>query len=182
MRQNITRRGFMISTSALAVAACAPSEIDYSYLDSTARDVKDRLFINYPEAKSAAEQAAGYIVFPSITKAGLIVGGMTGDGTLFSKSNIIGHYNVKAASWGLQAGIQSFSMILYFMTPEAMATFRESRGVEFGTDVEYTLPKYGSLSIGASSATFNKPVYALIFNQEGIMVGASLKGAIYTQI
>lgn len=182
MGHNTTRRGFLVGTSALALVACTTRSPDYVQLDADAQNVKEQLFQSYPAAKTAARDAAGYLLFPNITKAGLIVGGAVGDGTLYSKGNVIGHYRLNAASWGLQAGVQNFSMILYFMTPEAMADFRESDGVAFGTDIEYTLPDYGSLNIGASSATYNKPVYALIFNQQGVMVGASLNGAIYNQV
>ncbi len=176
------RRSFLAGAGALGLSACAPSAPNYRILDQESLNVKTRLFNTYAPAKRAAEDAAGYLVFPEITKAGLVVGGMTGEGTLYSKDNVIGHYAVKAGSVGLQAGLQYFSMIVYFMTEEAMANFRAYSGVEIGTDVEYALPDYGSASYGASSATYRKPVYALIFNQGGAMLGASLKGAIYTAI
>ncbi len=175
------RRGFLIGASSLALTACMATP-NYNALDQAAIVTKERLFANYPDAKRAAEDAAGYLIFPKVQKAGLIVGGSTGVGTLFSKNNIIGHYELSAASIGLQAGIQEFSLAIFFMTPEAMANFRAGQGIEYGTDIEYALPKYGAISIGASSATYNKPVYALIFNQSGVMVGATLRGAKYSQI
>ncbi len=155
---------------------------DYAELDQQSMQLRDKLFFEHDEMRKAAKDAAGYIVFPNVTKAGLVVGGMKGDGTLFVKGNIVGHYQVTGASWGLQAGVQSFSMIMYFMTPEALTEFRSSDGFELGTDVEYALPNYGAVSIGASSATYNRPVYALIFDQKGVMVGASLRGAVYRPI
>ncbi len=175
------RRHILIGAGSLALAGCFGPP-NYQRLDAESQALSSNLFGRYAPARKAAADAAGYLVFPNITKAGFMVGGMTGEGTLFSKGNIIGHYSVKAASVGLQAGLQSFSMILFFMTEDAMADFRASGGVEIGTDVEYALPDYGSLSMGATTNTYRRPVYALIFNQGGVMVGASLKGAIYQAI
>ncbi len=56
----------------------------------------------------------GILVFPSITKAGFIVGGQGGDGTLFEKGQVIAHYNSDAASVGLQAGVQTYGYALFF--------------------------------------------------------------------
>lgn len=179
---DFTRRNLIIGGGAMALAGCSVGTPNYERLDTEAEAVRSNLFGRYAPAKQAADNAAGYLIFPNITKAGFMIGGMTGEGALFSKENIIGHYSVKAASVGLQAGIQRFSMVLFFMTPEAMANFRASSGVELGTDIEYALPDYGSLSMGATSNTYRRPVYALIFNQGGVMIGASLKGAIYTAI
>ncbi len=183
-KMTVNRRDLLLGASALGLSACASisSPPNYVQLDEEAKALRKTLFNTYPPAKKAADNAAAYIIFPNITKAALLIGAMKGEGTLFAKDNIIGHYAVNGATVGIQAGIQNFSMVLFFMTEDAMAEFRASSGLELGMDVEYALPEYGSANMGASSNTYRKPVYALIFNQEGIMVGASLKGAIYTAI
>jgi len=49
------------------------------------------------------------LVFPNIVKAGFIVGTQDGEGELLKHRKIVGYYNIAAASYGLQAGVQGFA-------------------------------------------------------------------------
>jgi lipid-binding SYLF domain-containing protein len=62
--------------------------------------------------------------FPKIIKAGLLIGGRGGDGALRVSSKAVGHYDIAAASFGLQAGAQSFSYALFFMRQAALEYLR----------------------------------------------------------
>ena len=74
-----------------------------------------KLYQNTPEAKKLSKEAKGILVFPDVVKAGLIVGGQYGEGALRDKKGkSIGYYNTVAASYGLQAGAQSFGYALFF--------------------------------------------------------------------
>jgi lipid-binding SYLF domain-containing protein len=58
----------------------------------------------YSGAKALGDKAIGILLFPSVTKADFILGAQGGDGALFEKGKITGHYNTGALSVGLQAG------------------------------------------------------------------------------
>jgi lipid-binding SYLF domain-containing protein len=51
------------------------------------------------------------LVFPRIVKAGFLIGGQGGDGALRVQRKTVGYYNIAAASFGSQAGVQTFSYV-----------------------------------------------------------------------
>ena len=59
-------------------------------------------------------------------------GAQFGNGVLFADGRPAGFFNVTGGSFGLQAGAQNFSQAYFFTTPEALATFRRTRGFELG--------------------------------------------------
>ena len=65
-------------------------------------------------------------MFPKIVKAGLVVGGQGGEGVLFVRGKPAGYYKIGAASFGLQAGGQSFSYALFLMNDKALAYLRKA--------------------------------------------------------
>jgi len=111
--------------SALAASA---AEID--------RDVTtalQTLYANTPGAKDLGNQAKGILVFPNIVKGGFLVTAQFGDGALRKAGNTAGYYRSLAASYGFQAGIESFGYILFFMDDESLQYLNNSDGWELGT-------------------------------------------------
>src|SRR5579864_8793353 len=64
------------------------------------------LFATQPKVRELASRAAAILVFPRIVKAGFLVGGQGGDGALRTGGKSVGYYDIAAASFGLQAGVQ----------------------------------------------------------------------------
>ena len=69
-----------------------------SEIDSNARAALEKLYVGNPMAQALAEKAKGILVFPSILKAGFIVGVQGGNGALFKNGKTVGYYNSSAAS------------------------------------------------------------------------------------
>ena len=92
-----------------------------------------------------------------------------------------GYYSVAAASVGLQAGLQTSSHVLFFMTDEGLNNFRASDGWEVGADAEITFPDAG-LNAQVNTTLLEKPVIGYVFGQDGVLIGASLEGAKYSPI
>ena len=65
------------------------------------------------------DSAYGYVVFPSITKAAVVVGGAAGNGQVFEKGAYIGDAHVSQATIGAQLGGQSFAEVIFFETKAA---------------------------------------------------------------
>ena len=72
-------------------------------------------------------KAKGILVFPSIVKGGLVVGGQYGDGALLKNDKVVGYYNTVAGSYGLQAGVQKFGYAMFFMNDSSLAYLDKSR-------------------------------------------------------
>jgi len=188
----ITRRRALgalaaIAATATAVAGPPARAADAAVIDARVNLALGRLWSEVPSARDLASRAKAMLVMPDVIKAGFILGGAYGEGALRLNDpvegyeKIGGYYSVGAASVGLQIGVQSTSHVLFFMTDAALAKFRQSDGWEIGVDAEVTFPDAG-LNVGVDSTSFEKPVIAVVFAEDGLLVGASLAGAKYSPI
>jgi len=73
------------------------------------------------------DTAYGYAVFPSITKAAVVVGGAGGNGRVFEKGAYIGDVHVTQASIGAAIGGESFAEVIFFETKAALDRFRDNK-------------------------------------------------------
>ena len=132
-------------------------------------------------AQLLAEKAKGILVFPSIVKGGFMVGGQIGEGVLWKKSRAVGYYNSVAASYGLQAGIQTFGYALFFMNDAALKQLDDTRGFEIGVGPSIVVVDAG-VAKSMTTNTLTSDVYAFIFDQKGLMAGIGLQGSKITRI
>ena len=160
-------------TIALAVSA--------STIDRDARSTLDKLYKHTPGAKALADKAVGILVFPSIVKAGFIIGGQYGDGALRKNGKSVAYYRSLAASYGYQAGIQSFGYVLFFMDDASLQYLNNSDGWELGVGPSVVVLDEG-FGKNLSTTTLQKGVYAFIFDQTGLMAGLGIQGTKITKI
>jgi len=150
-------------------------------LDQDAQAALDSLTTNNPGAKTLSEKAVGILVFPSVTRAGFILGAQGGDGVLFEKGKITGYYNTGAMSVGLQAGVQAYGYALFFMTKEDMQYLKNKNGWSLGVGPTIVVADAGT-GKDASTLTGQKGVYGFIFDQKGLMAGMGLTGQKITKL
>ncbi|MGF1445693.1 MAG: YSC84-related protein [Pikeienuella sp.] len=139
-----------------------------------------------PGVADLIDRSRGVLMMPRVVKGGFILGAAYGEGSLLLPTGTerlqpVAYYSVASASVGLQAGLQESSHALVFLTPEALAAFRASDGWEAGVDAEVTILD-GGAAVGSSTTEFNAPVVAFVFGADGLLIGASLEGAKYSQI
>ena len=139
------------------------------------------LYDSEPAAKALGAKARGILVFPSIIKAGFIVGGQYGEGALRKGDRTVAYYNTVAASYGLQAGAQSFGYALFFMNDSAMKYLDKSDGWEIGTGPSIVIVDKGKAG-GITTTTAQADVYAFFFDQQGLMAGLGLQGSKISRI
>lgn len=139
------------------------------------------LYQTAPGTQTLAKDAKAILVFPDIVKAGLIIGGQYGDGALRKNEKTVAYYRSVAASYGLQAGVQTFGYALFFMDDNSLAYLDKSEGWEIGTGPSVVILDEG-FGKKMSSTTLRKGVYAFIFSQKGIMAGIGLEGSKITRI
>mgnify|MGYP000877260093 CR=1 FL=1 len=101
-------------------------------LSSSAKSALQKLTAQVPAAKALARDAKAVLVFPKVTKAGFGIGGQYGDGALIQGGKVVGYYNTAGASFGLQAGAQTFGYALFFMNDNALAQLGANEGFEVG--------------------------------------------------
>ena len=139
------------------------------------------LYRTTPAAQELATVAKGILVFPSVIKGGLIVGGQYGEGALRVGGKTVGYYNTVAASWGLQVGAQSFGYALFFLDDENLRYLEKSDGWEIGVGPSVVVVDKG-VARSLTTSTAKSGIYAFIFEQKGLMAGVGIQGSKITKI
>lgn len=158
-----------------AVAASAEE------IDREVATALKRLYHHTPKAKELGAIAKGILVFPKILKAGFIGGAQFGEGALLINGKTVGYYNTVAGSYGLQAGVQKFSYVMFLMTDSAMEYLNNSDGWEVGVGPSIVVVDAGKART-LTTTTAKDDIYAFIFAQKGLMAGLGLQGSKITKI
>jgi len=158
-----------------AVAATADK------IDRDARSTLVSLYEKSPAAKALGEKAKGILVFPGIAKGGFIVGGQYGEGVLLKDGNPSAYYNTVQLSYGLQAGVEKYGYVLFFMSDSAMGWIDKSAGWELGTGPTIVVVDSGAAK-AMTTTTLQSQIYAFFINSKGLMAGLGLQGTKITKI
>jgi lipid-binding SYLF domain-containing protein len=165
-----------VTTAVHPAHALSAAEID--------RDVDaalTRMYESVPNAKQLSTQAKGVLVFPHIVKAGFLFGAQYGEGALRRRGRPAGYYNSVAASYGFQAGIQKFGYALFFMSDSALTYLDKSDGFELGLGPSIVILDTGAAR-ALTTSTMRNDIYAVFFDQRGLMAGGGLQGSKISRI
>jgi lipid-binding SYLF domain-containing protein len=159
-----------------AADAASKSKIDRR-VDKALAEFRDQI----GGADAVLNRAVGVLVFPSIKKAGIGIGGEYGEGALRIGGRTRAYYSSAAASIGFQLGAQARRQIIVFLDQGALDKFRSSQGWEIGVDASVTVI---TLDAGGQIDTkeLNQPIVAFIFDGKGLMYNLALEGSKITRI
>jgi len=134
-----------------------------------------------PKVQAYVARAKGVLVFPSVVKAGIGIGGEYGEGALLVGNKLVEYYSVAGGSIGFQFGAQSRSQILLFMTADALAAFRKSKGWKAGVDGSVAV-----VTVGAGGEVMTpdqkQPVLGFIYGAKGLMYNLSFEGQKFSKL
>lgn len=140
---------------------------------------------NFQQQTSAghelSKKAAGMLVFPSVIKAGIGIGGEYGEGALLVGGKTVAYYNIAAASIGFQLGAQARSQIVLFMNPKVLEEFRKSEGWKAGVDGSVAVATLGAGG-AVDTETAKEPIIGFIFSNKGLMYNLTFEGSKITRI
>lgn len=167
-----------------AAALCWSATAFGASAEEIERDVDRALQVFMEEINGAdlfLDQAAGYLVFPRVIKIGIGIGAETGEGALRVGDTTVEYYRTTGGSFGLQLGAQAKSVVIAFLTQEALDSFRTSNGWRVGIDGSVAL-----IDIGAGktidSDNIRDPVVGFIFGSRGLMYNLTLEGSRFTRL
>jgi lipid-binding SYLF domain-containing protein len=166
---------------AATIAGAGQASAADAKLDAQAKASLDALYQSTPAAKALGASAKAVLVFPEILKAGFVVGAQAGDGVLLVGGATDGYYNIAAASYGLQAGVQSFGYAMFLMTDGAVDYLRNTAGFELGVGPSIVVVDEG-VARTLSTSTLQSDIYAFTFGQKGLMAGLGLQGTKITRV
>ena len=127
------------------------------------------------------DQAAGYLVFPRVIKIGVGIGAESGEGALRVGGSTVDYFRTTSGSVGLQLGAQAKSIIIVFMTQDALQKFRNSSGWKVGVDGSVALIDVG-VGKTIDSGNVRDPVVGFIFGSKGLMYNLTLEGSKITKL
>lgn len=169
---------FTLALGSFAGSAVAATPQDLTH-DSN--EALQKIESTNPSAALIAKSAKAVLIFPNIIKAGLIFGGAYGEGVLEKNGMVDGYYNSVTASWGLQAGAQSYGYVVFLMNSKALKYVHETHGWEIGVGPTVVVVNEG-VAKNLSTSTLKDDAYAFIFDQQGLMASLSIEGTKISQI
>lgn len=150
-------------------------------INAEVREAVQNFYKHTSAGKELSQKAAGMLVFPSVVKAGIGIGGEYGEGALLIGGKTAAYYNIASASIGFQLGAQARSMIILFMTESALAKFRGSDGWKAGVDGSVALATLGAGG-AIDTETAKKPIIGFIFSNKGLMYNLTFEGSKITKL
>jgi lipid-binding SYLF domain-containing protein len=81
------------------------------------------VFKSSPAVQPFFEDAYGYVVFPTVGKGGLVIGGAYGKGQVYRGGKVTGTASLVKATIGFQLGGQAFSEIIFLQDKRAYDEF-----------------------------------------------------------
>ena len=164
------------------IAASAPSLAqNEAGLEASSRAGLTALKASAPLAGTLEPRAYAILVFPDVTKAGFLIGGEYGNGTLFRDGKVAGYYNTAGISYGLQVGAQTFGYAMFFMNERAFQALNSADGFQIGAGPSVVVMDEGKAK-SITTATLTSDVYAFVFGQQGLMAGVGLEGTKITKL
>ena len=171
----------LIAVHAIVAAPARSEATSAAQINADANEALQSFVRQIGGARELANKAAGVLVFPSIVKAGFGFGGEYGEGLLLVHQRPAGYYNLISASFGFQLGVQERSVIIMFMTDEALAGFDRTAGWKVGVDGSVAIV---TLGVGGSIDTdqITSPVIGFILDPKGLMYNLTLEGSKISRI
>jgi lipid-binding SYLF domain-containing protein len=139
--------------------------------EKESREALNKMIEDTPRLQSFKDKAYGYVVFPTVTKAGIGIGGAAGRGTVFRNHRDIGWASLKQASIGLQLGGQQYSEVIFFENKAAFDHFTNGN-LKFDAQASAV-----AITAGASiDAAYHNGVAVFTRAKGGLMYEASIGG------
>lgn len=165
----------------MTMPSCAGMKWTAAQIDSESNAALNIFRRDINGADSLLSRSAGYLVFPRVIKAGVGVGGETGEGVLRVNGRSVGYYRTTSGSIGFQAGAQAKSVVIAFLTKDALDQFRNSSGWKVGVDGSVALIDVGA-GKSVDTASLKNPIVGFVFNPKGLMYNLTFEGTKITQL
>jgi lipid-binding SYLF domain-containing protein len=126
-------------------------------------------------------KAKGVAIFPSVVKAGLMLGARHGKGVVLKRDSGTGKWygpsfvEMTGLSYGLQIGVQSTALVLVITNERGMTSFEEG-SFTFGGDLTVAAGPLGRHLEAGTDIELKAAIYSYSMSK-GAFIGVSLEGA-----
>lgn len=168
----------VVCAAALILTGCttAPQKPEEkAALKQDASNVMKSLTAADPNLQRFMDQSYAHVIFPSVGKGGVLVGGAYGRGIVYEQGQFVGYADLTQASIGAQLGGQTFAELICFDSKEAFERFTSNR-LEFKADASAVILKSGA----ARAAKYTDGVAVFVRPNGGAMFEASVGAQQFT--
>ena len=124
-----------------------------------------------PSVQKFFDTAVGYVVIPTVGKAGFGIGGARGKGVLYENGDVTAVITMTQLSFGFQAGGQAYSEFIFFEDAATLTNFKRGN-YELGAQASAV-----AITAGVSAdAEFNGGMAIFTQAKGGLMYEASVGG------
>ena len=127
----------------------------------------------------------GVAIFPAVTKAGLGIGGQTGEGVVFLRQSN-GRWTgpafmgISGASIGFQIGVQSVGLVLVITNEQGLRAFTGGNSFKLGADMAIAAGPVGRDTSAATDGRAKASIYSYSMSK-GLFAGISIDGSVINQ-
>ena len=124
-----------------------------------------------PRVAKAFDEAYGYVVFPTVGKGAIGIGGARGKGWVYERGRRIGRASLTQVTIGFQLGGQAYSEVIFFKDKAALDDFTRGN-FEFDAQVS-------AIAVTARAAgdlPYRKGIAVVTMGKGGLMYEASVGG------
>jgi lipid-binding SYLF domain-containing protein len=114
-------------TVTLPGTASGPAALPVGRDESDAQAVIAKFKQKDPGLTQVFNQSAGYVVFPTVAKGGLGIGGARGKGYVYQHGHLIGESTLTQVTIGFQAGGQAYSEVIFLKDKSALENFKQGQ-------------------------------------------------------
>ena len=182
----------MLSAAMLVLCACGAAfakEAAHERRIRLATDLINKMAIE-EDADALAnviKSGKGVAIFPKVTKAGLGLGGQTGEGEgLVLLRNKNGTWSgpafmgINGASIGFQIGVQSVGLVLVITNQDGLHAFTGGNSFKLGADVAIAAGPVGRDTSAATDGRAQASIYSYSMSK-GLFAGVSIDGCVINQ-
>jgi lipid-binding SYLF domain-containing protein len=159
----------------LLVAACGStkpeSDADAKALNTECEAAKGTLLKEDPSIGKWFDTAHGHVLFPSVGKGAIGIGGAYGKGQVYEGKKLIGYAKLKQGTIGLALGGQAFTEVIFFEDKTALSAFKEGN-FQFAANASAVAVKAG----GGATSAYSNGVKAFVHVKGGLMAEAAVGG------
>lgn len=161
----------LISSVLFLMAIIALTQPVVAQSEAKVQEVIKKFAEGDPGMQTWFKEAYGYVVFPSVGKGGIGIGGARGKGLVYEQGKLVGRSTLTELTVGLQLGGQAFSEVIFFKDKTAFDDFTRGN-FEFGAQVSAVALKAGV----SADLAYNSGVAVVTATKGGLMYEASIGG------
>lgn len=161
----------LLILSLIFLASCGSMRNNEETLIADSREARETLSQKYAEVAELFSDSYAYAIFPNVGKGAYIIGGSSGNGTVYEEGRLVGYADMKQVDVGLQAGGKAFVEVVFFEDQETLEDFKDG-SYELAANASAVILEEGV----SRDVDFQEGVAVVTMPKAGAMAGVSVGG------